>query len=121
MPGKLCEHETEQWKLTHCADTAMNSALYKASCVYLNHTIEEMISIFKVPGYFTYSLEQVPALLHDCLLSEICIQHEANRWYLIGANCLAGPLWLADDPLSFPRSMRPHLLILKDARQTFRR
>ena len=59
----------------------MSSALGKASCAYLDHSSEELTRIFKVPGYFMYSLERVPtlaSLLHDCCLLEIRIQRKSN-------------------------------------------
>ena len=67
-------------------------------------------------------LERVPSLtslLHDCCLFEIRIQCKANAWYLIGAHCPAGPLWLTDDPLSFPGSMQLYLSLVRDTEQTF--
>ena len=122
MPDKLCPHEAEQWKLAPCGDAEMSSALGKASCAYLDHSSEELTRIFKVPGYFMYSLERVPtlaSLLHDCCLLEIRIQRKTNGWYLVGAASPAGPLWLSDDQLSFPRSIQPHLPLVKDIKQTF--
>ena len=83
----------------------MSSALDKAAYEYMDYSNKDLMNVLKVPGYFVYSLNRVPtlaSLFHDCCLFEIRIQRKANGWYLVGAHSPAGPLWLSDDPLSFP-------------------